>query len=101
MKKLFLVLALFLSMGTSTMFAIEALSAKVERVMNVNEFEPIEVKSLPDSVQKVLTTKYAEYQVKEAFVEVKEDGTKAYKVVLLDKEGKEAAVIFNEKGEEV
>ena len=40
-----------------------------------------------------------EATIKEAAVEVAEDGTKTYKVTLVDAAGTENPVLFNEKGE--
>ena len=65
----------------------------------INDFTPIEVKDLPAAVQEAITKNYAEATIKEAAVEVNEDGTKTYKVVLTDEEGTESTVLFSESGE--
>ena len=73
MKKLFLAVALVMGLGTSVAFANNMVS-DVEIATMINEFKPIDVK-------------------------VAEDGTKTYKVTLVDASGTENPVLFNEKGE--
>ena len=65
----------------------------------MNEYKPIDVKELPQAVQDAIKKDYAESTVKEAAVEVAEDGAKTYKVTLIDAAGTESAVLFNENGE--
>ena len=89
MKKLFLAVALVMGLGTSVAFANNMVS-DVEIATMINEFKPIDVKELPQAVQDA---------IKEAAVEVAEDGTKTYKVTLVDASGTENPVLFNEKGE--
>ena len=64
----------------------------------VNEFKPIEVKDLPQAVLDAVAKDYAEFTIKEAYIEEVE-GTKTYKVVLTDAEDNTAAVLYTEKGE--
>ncbi len=97
MKKLFVVAAMLMAMGTSTLFA-NGMETSVETVVAVNDFTPIEVKDLPQAVQDALKKDYAGQTVKEASVEEVE-GVKTYKVVLTDEEGTETTVFFNENGE--
>ena len=59
---------------------------------------PIEVKDLPQAVLDAVAKDYAEFTIKEAYVEEVE-GTKTYKVVLTDAEDNTAAVLYTEKGE--
>ena len=84
MKKLFVAVALVMGLGTSVAFA-ENFHASVDSVNIVNEFKPIEVKDLPQAVLDAVTKDYAEFTIKEAYVEEVE-GTKTYKVVLTDAE---------------
>ena len=98
MKKFFVAVALVMGLGTTVAFA-ENLTSGVETVMAVNDFTPIEVKDLPAAVTEAIAKNFAESTVKEAAVEVAEDGSKPYQVVLTDKEGTESTVFFNEKGE--
>ena len=96
MKKLLFALALCLGLGTS--FA----SASI--ISNLSSSETVlvsqdEVKDLPEAVQKTIAEKFAESTIKAAFLDAKEDGSKFYKVVLVDKESKEFEAFFNEKGE--
>ncbi|HJH66197.1 MAG TPA: hypothetical protein OIM59_16580 [Bacteroides mediterraneensis] len=97
MKKLFVAVALVMGLGTSVVFA-ENLSTSVDTVNVVNEFKPIEVKDLPQAVQDAITKDYAEWTIKEAYVEETE-GVKTYKVVLADQEEHTATLVYNEKGE--
>ena len=82
MKKLFVAVALVMGLGTSVAFA-ENFHASVDSVNIVNEFKPIEVKDLPQAVLDAVTKDYAEFTIKEAYVEEVE-GPKTYKVVLTD-----------------
>lgn len=97
MKKLFAAVALVMGLGTSVAFA-ENFHANVDSVTVVNEFKPIDVKELPQAIQNAVTKDYAQFTIKEAYVEEVE-GTKTYKVVLTDSEDNTAAVLYSEKGE--
>ena len=94
MKKLFVAVALVMGLGTSVAFA-ENFHASVDSVNIVNEFKPIEVKDLPQAVLDAVTKDYAEFTIKEAYVEEVE-GTKTYKVVLTDAEDNTTAVLYTE-----
>ena len=74
MKKLFLAVALVMGLGTSVAFANNMVS-DVEIVTMINEFKPIDVKELPQAVQDAIKENYSEATIKEAAVEVAEDGT--------------------------
>ena len=76
MKKLFVAVALVMGLGTSVAFA-ENFHASVDSVNIVNEFKPIEVKELPQAVLDAVTKDFAEFTIKEAYVEEVE-GTKTY-----------------------
>ena len=78
MKKLFVAVALVMGLGTSVAFA-ENFHASVDSVNIVNKFKPIEVKDLPQAVLDAVAKDYAEFTIKEAYVEEVE-GTKTYKV---------------------
>ena len=97
MKKLFVAVALVMGLGTSVAFA-ENFHASVDSVNIVNEFKPIEVKDLPQAVLDAVTKDYAEFTIKEAYVEEVE-GTKTYKVVLTAEKDNTTAVLYTEKGE--
>lgn len=97
MKKLFVAVALVMGLGTSVAFA-ENFHVSVDSVTVVNEFKPIDVKELPQAVQDAVAKDYAQFTIKEAYVEEME-GTKTYKVVLTDSEDNTAAVLYSEKGE--
>lgn len=94
MKKLFVAVALVMGLGTSVAFA-ENFHASVDSVNIVNEFKPIEVKDLPQAVLDAVAKDYAEFTIKEAYIEEVE-GTKTYKVVLTDAEDNTAAVLYTE-----
>lgn len=93
MKKLFVAVALVMGLGTSVAFA-ENFHASVDSVNIVNEFKPIEVKDLPQAILDAVAKDYAEFTIKEAYVEEVE-GTKTY----TDAEDNTAAVLYTEKGE--
>lgn len=97
MKKLFVAVALVMGLGTSVAFA-ENQNMSTEIVSMVNDYNPIEVKDLPQAVQDAIKKDFAEQTIKEAAVEETENG-KTYKVVLTDQDGTESTVIFNEQGE--
>ena len=99
MKKVFFALALVMGLGTTVAFASSFSSPEVTVETNVNDFKPIEIKDLPKAVQEVLAKSYKDFTVKSAAVEVSEDGTAVYQVTLVDAEGEEGVVLFNEKGE--
>ena len=99
MKKLF-VAALVMGVGTSVAFA-ENMDTDVCVIAGVNDFQPIEVKDLPQSVQDSLKKSYADFQVKEAVVEVDEEGGKSFKIVLVNQDNEESTVYYNENGEEL
>lgn len=98
MKKVLFAVALVMGLGSSVAFA-NNMASDVEIVAMVNEYKPIDVKELPQAVQGTIKKDYAESTVKDAAVEAAEDGTKTYKVTLVDAAGTESAVLFNEKGE--
>ena len=86
MKKLFVAIALVMGLGTSVALASNATNG-IEVSVKVNEFTPIEAKDLPEAVQEAIEKTYPGTTIKEASVEVKEDGaSRHYKVILTDKE---------------
>lgn len=97
MKKLFVAVALVIGLGTSVAFA-EKCHASVDSVTIINEFKPIDVKELPQAVQDAVAKDYAQFTIKEAYVEEVE-GTRTYKVVLTDSEDNTTSVLYSEKGE--
>ncbi len=99
MKRVIFALALVMGLGTTVAFASSFSSPEVTTVTNVNDFTPVEIKDLPKAVQEVLAKSYKDFTVKAAAVEVAEDGTSVYQITLVDTEGEESVVLFNEKGE--
>lgn len=100
MKKLFVVAALVMGVGTTVSFAAETTENSVmATVTAVNEYTPIEVKDLPQDVQAVLAKDYSDFTVVSAAVQANEDGTNTYKVTVVDQEGVQSEVFFSEKGE--
>lgn len=83
MKKVLFAVALVMGLGSSVAFA-NNMASDVEIVAMVNEFKPIDIKELPQAVQDAIKKDYAESTIKEAAVEVAEDGVKTYKVILED-----------------
>ena len=82
MKKVLFAVALVMGLGSSVAFA-NNMASDVEIVAMVNEFKPIDIKELPQAVQDAIKKDYAESTIKEAAVEVAEDGVKTYKVTCL------------------
>ena len=81
MKKVLFAVALVMGLGSSVAFA-NNMASDVEIVAMVNEFKPIDIKELPQAVQDAIKENYSEATIKEAAVEVAEDGTKKTPVVL-------------------
>ena len=63
------------------------------------DYQPIDIKELPEAVLSTLQKDYADYTFKAAAVKTDEQGAKTYKVVIVNEEGTESEVIFNEQGE--
>ena len=106
MKRVFFALALVMGLGTTVAFASNLSSTEVTtvtnvKVTNVNDFTPVEVKDLPKAVQDVLANSYKDFTIKAAAVETAEDGTSVYQITMVNAEGEESVVLFNEKGEVV
>ena len=99
MKRVFFALALVMGLGTTVAFASSLSSPEITAVTNVNDFTPIEIKDLPKAVQDALAKSYKDFTVKAAAVEAAEDGTSVYQITLVNTEGEESVVSFNEKGE--
>ena len=72
-----------MGLGTSVAFANNMVS-DVEIATMINEFKPIDVKELPQAVQDAIKENYSEATIKEAAVEVAEDGTKDRKSTRLN-----------------
>ena len=100
MKKLFLAVALVMSLGTTVAFASTCMNETVASVM-VNEFTPIEVKDIPQAVQDAVAKNHAGTTIKEAQVKSCTEGKKTYKLVLVNAEQMESTALFNENGEEI
>lgn len=99
MKKVMIAVAMVMSLGTAAAFAGNLNVNSTIVCMAADEETPVEVKDLPAAVQEALKKNYPEATAKQASVVTKEDGTKVYKVVLADKEGKESTVTLKENGE--
>ena len=100
MKKIFVVVALVMSMGTSVVLAGNVTMTNTEFVSTSNEFVVIELKDVPQAVQDAVAKNYEGYTIKEAHAKTTEDGTKIYKLILANSES-ESIVLFNDKGEEI
>ena len=101
MKKLFVAAAMVMGLGTSAAMATNPMNANVETAVLADEYTKIELKDVPQAVQDSVAKKYAGNSIKEAYVKSHEDGSKIYKLVLMNAEQTESTVHFNEKGEEV
>lgn len=101
MKKLFVAVALVAGLGTSAAFANHTTSANTTIVTMAEEYTQIEVKDVPQAVQDAIAKNYEGSSIKEAYVKAAEDGTKTYKIVMVNAEEAESTVLFKETGEEV
>ena len=101
MKKLFVAVALVMGLGTSVVLAGNAWTNNVETVVPTDEYIEIELKHVPQAITDAVAKNYEGNSIKEAYVKTAEDGTKTYKIILMDGEETETTVLFNEKGEEV
>lgn len=99
MKKLLLVLVLFVGLASTAFATNMNKSMQVQSEYQMKDFTPMEVKDLPEAVQKAIATKYADATIKSAAFDTK-DGVKIFKIVLLTKDSKEITTYYNEKGEE-
>ena len=101
MKKLFVAAALLMSMGTSGMFANIPNNIDIAINAVMDDYTSIEMKDVPQAIKDTVAKNYEGNAIKEAYVKTAEDGTKTYKIILMDGEETESVVLFNEKGEEV
>ena len=74
---------------------------KTETVCVTDEFVIIELKDVPQAVQDAVAKNYAGSTIKEAHAKTAEDGTKTYKLILVDANQAESIILFNDKGEEM
>lgn len=101
MKKIFVAVALVMGMGTSVALADNVTCNKTETVCVADDFIVIELKEVPQAVQDAVAKNYEGSTIKEAHAKTDEDGTKTYRLILVDDEQAETIVLFNAKGEEV
>ena len=101
MKKLFVAVALVMGLGTSVAWANNVWNNSMEMVIQTDEYIQIELKYVPQAIMDAIAKNYEGSAVKEAHVKTAEDGTKTYKMILIDGEDTETVVLFNDKGEEV
>ena len=101
MKKLFVAVALMMGLGTSVALASNVYTNNVETVIPADDYIQIELKYVPQAITDAVAKNYEGNSIKEAYVKTAEDGTKTYKIILMDGEETETTVLFNEKGEEV
>ena len=101
MKKIFVAVALVMGLGTSVALADNVKCNKTETVCVTDEFVIIELKDVPQAVQDAVAKNYAGSTIKEAHAKTAEDGTKTYKLVLVDANQTESIILFNDKGEEM
>lgn len=101
MKKILFATMLVLGTGTSMAIANDVKSDSVEINVQLNDFQPIEVDSLPEAVKEAIAKNYSEATIKSASAEVAEDGTATYQIVLVTADETECTIKMNEKGEPV
>lgn len=101
MKKLFVAVALVAGLSTSVSFANNMTTNNVQVEKVTDEYTLIEVKDVPQAIQDAVAKNYANSAIKEAHVKTSEDGSKIYKIILINGEQTESIILFNETGEEV
>ena len=100
MKKLVLAAALFIAAGSTAVFAHPISNpGEVEIQSLQKDFQPIDVNELPEAVVNALKSAFADSTIKEAAIQMEENGTKLYKVTLAGADGAETEVMINEAGE--
>lgn len=100
MKKLFFTVAILFSMAT--MYAVNAspviaLNAEKSVFMAQPDFTQIGVNDLPQAIRDAVSNEFKDATITEAYVAKLDDGTKLYKV-MLNVEGQEESVMYNEDG---
>ncbi len=99
MKKIVLMVAVVACVAfASQSVQASAVQVSVENVMQDDFVKKIELKELPQAVLDAIAKSYEGCAVKEAYV-AETDEAKKYKVVLVDKDQKEQAIVLNEQGE--
>lgn len=98
MKKLVVAAALMMCLSTSVTIANQVINPVMTEITN-DEYTQIVVEDIPQAIKDAIAKDYAQCSIKEAYVKAAEDGTKTYKIVLMDSEQKESHVLFNENGE--
>ena len=99
MKKVLFAAAMMLAMGTTVATSAAEKVSLNGQISVETDYQTIDIKDLPQAVQDAVAAKYPEQTIKEAAVEEVES-MKTYKGTLLDKEGVETVIVFDENGEE-
>lgn len=99
MKKSLIATVLFAAVGFNASYAASEDPIQTETTtVAEDQFKAIEVEQLPQAIKDAVTKNYEGKTIKSAAVKDAE-GTKTYKVTLLDAEEKTEDILFNEKGE--
>ncbi len=101
MMNLFITTAIFMGLGATVAYANNRAENKIEKVVMVNDFAPVELKDVPQAVQDAVAKNYEGATIKEAQVKSCAEGNKTYKLVLVNAEQVESTVLFKENGEEI
>lgn len=96
MKKIFLSLVFLFGVGTFVM-ADDTMKVKNDTVAVEDGFKNIDLKEVPQSVKDAIAKKYPESTLKSAFLSLKEEGVKAYRIIYVTKEGVENSILINIK----
>ncbi len=99
MKKLFLVVALFLAAGTAAWASQNETTSPAVRTVADGEFTPIDVKDLPAAVVEAVERNFPGASLSEAAVRADAAEGRVYRVSLVDREGAGRTVLFTESGE--
>ena len=84
--------------ASEAMTDVQMVSSQVQADV-FGDYQPIEARELPAIIQFVIQKDFAGCSFREAAVETNEQGTKIYKVVLVNEDGVDTEVFFSEQGE--
>ena len=97
MKKVLVLLAVVLGLGTSVVFAEGVKDAKTEQTVQKSpDFIEIYMNDVPETIMDTLACEGA--MIKQAFLSYRADGSRIYKVIILTSSLEETTRYFSEDG---
>lgn len=101
MKKYLAIMAVMIGLGIPTTLATTPSNPHTETIPMGYGYTPISFKNLPIAIKDAIVKNYERHGVKKAFEKTLLDGSKLYKIILVNGEPIDHIVFFNEAGEEV